>query len=488
MTKLEFARKVLRRLLGGRGTSAGAPHHLDFTITTPTGILLVGWALTETSQLTVDIKLSGDAGPALRASSMRYLRHDVARSFGKGNVDTVRYGFVVFFKISDPTAPPAEVQVALSGRRFSASTRVAVNVELTEDRRQQLADHWTHISGLVFQLAGTAAAASPAGEGGRDELEFIKSALMLLSPASPKLRQLMDQHFGPLIEAVWKSRPEMSREVVRRDFGIQCAQPRVSVVVPLYGRYDFVQHQLALFADDPDWRDVELIYVVDDPEIQELVVQRATHLHPVFGVAFSVIYCGQNLGFAGANNFGASLARGEFLILMNSDVMPIRSGWVSDFIRPFSEFADAGVLGCKLLYEDGSVQHAGMTMAPYPDWGGLPVNRHPGKGLPDDHSDESAPQVVNAVTAACLAIRRSLYQQLGGLDEAYIIGDFEDSDLCLRAAAQGLKTYVVPNVVLHHLERQSQSLVSSGSWKHKLTLYNCWRHARRHLRSDSTQA
>lgn len=486
---LLFMRKLLSRLASRLKRSLEQPHHLDFVFGASEGALFIGWALSPTSRLTVDVRVPGDASPARRATSIRYFRHDVSRQFGKGEVDMVRYGFVAFLRLPDAAELPPQVTIDLTGDGgYRVSTVAPLSADLTPERRQQLMEHWPHISGLVYQLAGAGAVTpSAGGPVARDELEFIKSALMLLSPSSPRLQQLMDQHFGPLIEGVWKSRPRQADAPLRKDFGLPPTHPRVSVLVPLYGRYDFVQHQLALFANDPTWRDIELIYIVDDPEIEDLVVQRAHHLYPVFGVSFSMVYCGQNQGFSGANNLGARMASGEFLILMNSDVMPAQPGWVQAFVEAFSALPDAGILGCKLLYEDGSLQHAGMSLEPHADWDGLPVNHHPGKGLPDSAAD-GEPFRATAVTAACMAIRRALYLQLGGLDEGYIIGDFEDSDLCLRAARQGINTYVVPTITLYHLERQSQSLVPPGGWKHKLTLFNCWRHARRHLGVEGTRA
>jgi GT2 family glycosyltransferase len=73
-------------------------------------------------------------------------------------------------------------------------------------------------------------------------------------------------------------------------------------------------------------------------------------------------------------------------------------------------------------------------------------------------------------------MNRQSYQSLGGLDESYILGDFEDSDLCMKARAEGMNIVLAEDVSLYHLERQSQSLVSARRWKSELTYYNCWYH------------
>ena len=73
----------------------------------------------------------------------------------------------------------------------------------------------------------------------------------------------------------------------------------------------------------------------------------------------------------------------------------------------------------------------------------------------------------------------AIYKELDGLDESYILGDFEDSDLCLKAIQAGYTNYIDSGINLYHLERQSQNLFEDKSWKFKLTIYNGMQHARR---------
>ena len=75
-------------------------------------------------------------------------------------------------------------------------------------------------------------------------------------------------------------------------------------------------------------------------------------------------------------------------------------------------------------------------------------------------------------TGACMFMDKSLYQEIGGFDPLYVLGDFEDSDLCLKVIDKGLKIYCSSTVRLYHLERLSQNLVDQGDWKFKLTLVN----------------
>src|SRR5262249_12963633 len=136
---------------------------------------------------------------------------------------------------------------------------------------------------------------------------------------------------------------------------------------------------------------------------------------------------------------------------------------------------------CRLLFEDGSIQHAGMSFRASTAVAGCWENDHPGKGLPAAFDPHPGIAAVPAVTAACLILDRALFRELGGMSEEYVIGDFEDSDLCLRVQEQGWNICYTPEIELFHLERQSMKLIGEGeaAWRQSLTLYNMWKHSRR---------
>jgi len=308
-------------------------------------------------------------------------------------------------------------------------------------------------------------------------LQAVRMVLSMLDPGRRDLRQIMNQHVGPAIGALWATRtpPVGSPALIR--VGRQPTDPKVSVIVPLFGRIDLADYQLALFADDPDFGEVELIYVVDDPRLVDEFRHQCAHLWGTHRVAFMYADPGGNLGFAGATNFGARIARAPYLLLLNSDVFPQRPGWLGTMLRTYQAHPDTGILGAKLLYEDGTVQHAGMTSRRNVHWQNLWINHHPYKGM--SPAGLSGTREVEAVSAACALIETALYRSLGGLSEDYIIGDFEDSDLCHRVRSTGCLNRVALDVTLYHLERQSQTLGGDGRWRTALTLYNCWLHDQR---------
>lgn len=308
-------------------------------------------------------------------------------------------------------------------------------------------------------------------------LQTVRALLTSFNVEHRALGALLDRQVGPAVQAAWARRRKPETPVTVQRFGEQPSSPQISVIVPLYGRSDFAEYQLALFADDPDFQELELIYFVDDPTIYDPFRLKCGDLQKIYGVPFTLMFAGSNLGFAGANNCAAELARGSHLLLMNSDVFPKVSGWAGAMLRVYGTLQHPGLLGVKLLYEDGSVQHAGMSFRQHAPWSDLWINYHPHKGL--SPLGLRGVREVDAVTAACVMIDRSVYLALGGLCEDYIIGDFEDSDLCLRAAAAGRRNRVALDIELYHLERQSQDRSGDSRWRTNLTVYNCWQHHKR---------
>ncbi len=306
-----------------------------------------------------------------------------------------------------------------------------------------------------------------------DPMTLIRAILSGFPESHRALRRLLDHHIGPAIGALWQASQRQPPEVTRLAFGPEPEAPRASLVVPIWGRWDFIEFQLAEFANDPAMRGQELIYVIDDPSIYDAIRVMAPDLFGCYQVPFTLLYAARNMGFGPASNLGAAAARGEFLLLLNSDVLPAEPGWLPALIAAHRAHA-AGAVGPRLLYEDGSLQHGGMRFLRLALWDGLWVNDHPLKGQPPPEETET--RACPALTGACLLLRAELFQALGGLSEDYIVGDFEDSDLCLRLLDAGYVNYYVPSVSLYHLERQSQAEGGASPWRGNLTLYNCWLH------------
>ena len=162
--------------------------------------------------------------------------------------------------------------------------------------------------------------------------------------------------------------------------------------------------------------------------------------------AIRVPYAGV-FDFARMNNAGAAAANGEILIFLNDDVEPISPDWL-DWLVMHAQRANVGVAGARLLYPSGAIQHAGLAIGVMKNgvghicrdtfgirhWHWLPFSRN-----------------VSAVTAACLAIRKEVFQELAGFDPAFPV-NYNDVDLCLRARQHGYQVMYEPAAVLRHYE------------------------------------
>lgn len=230
--------------------------------------------------------------------------------------------------------------------------------------------------------------------------------------------------------------------------------PAVSIVVPLYRNLRFLKHQYAAFARDPSVRDAaELIYVLDSPEQRAEVEHLLRGLQGLYRLPVTLVVQSGNFGYASACNAGAEVAQAPLLLMLNSDVVPAARGWLAPLRRAMADQPEAAALGPKLLFEDGSLQHAGLYFerGPGGDW----FNAHYYKGFPRRFPAAQRARRVPAVTGAALLVRSAAYAAVGGFSTDYVIGDYEDSDLCLRLRAAGWEIAYVPEAELYHFERQS---------------------------------
>ena len=262
-------------------------------------------------------------------------------------------------------------------------------------------------------------------------------------------------------------------EVVQ--IGAKVRQPAVSILVPLYRNLDFLRFQVAALAADPECRRAELIYVLDSPEQRAELEFLLRGLHCLHALSFTMAVMPGNRGFAAASNAAAALARAPLLLLLNSDVVPARPGWLAA-MRGALSMPGVGAAGPKLLFDDGSIQHAGLFFERDAD--GMWFNAHYHKGMPRHWPAAQRRRRVPGVTGAALLVRRALFEAAGGLSEDYIIGDFEDSDLCLRLQAAGAAIAYVPEAELFHFERRSIHL-HKGYSETLAALYNRRLHHRR---------
>ena len=160
----------------------------------------------------------------------------------------------------------------------------------------------------------------------------------------------------------------------------------------------------------------------------------------------------RNLGFAGGNNLGFAAAAGDYLLLLNNDTEVITAAWLEEMVM-YAQQKRVGCVGAKLLYPDDTIQHAGIGFG----IGGVAGHLH--KYFPaasDGYMGRlNYVQDVYGDTAACLLIRREIYDEMNGLDESYAVA-FNDVDFCVRVREAGYTNVFTPFAQLYHYESKSR--------------------------------
>ncbi len=220
-------------------------------------------------------------------------------------------------------------------------------------------------------------------------------------------------------------------------------QTRVcSIVMPVCNRGELTKDCLTALAALDGLPDYELI-VVDNGSTDGTADFLAQ-----LGGDVRIVTNGENVGFAKACNQGAALARGKYLVFLNNDTIP-QPGWLNALVMEAEGDASVGIVGSKLLYPDGTIQHAGVVrdcqhFFPY----------HIYKSFAGEHPAVNQRREFQIVTAACLLIRHSLFEEVGRFDEGYLNG-LEDADLCLKVRERGYQVVYQPRSVVVHLESQT---------------------------------
>jgi GT2 family glycosyltransferase len=245
-------------------------------------------------------------------------------------------------------------------------------------------------------------------------------------------------------------------------------EPLVSIIIPAYNNWQLTFRCLMSLLEHTSGVRYETI-VVDNASTDETAVA----LPRLEGLRAR--RNAENLGFATACNQGASMARGRYLLFLNNDI-EARANWLPPMLRMMEmevtqgtpprareSVPKMGIVGSRLLYPDGTLQHGGVAVS-YA--GPLPIN--PVHLAYRERPEASAkPLLLNVVTAACMLIRRDLFDEVGGFDESYRNG-FEDVDLCFKARERGWLVGYTPESTLIHHESKSKGRFAATRWNENL--------------------
>ena len=216
-------------------------------------------------------------------------------------------------------------------------------------------------------------------------------------------------------------------------------QPEISVIIPVYNQLHYTAHCLESLASVDTRAPFEII-VVDDCSTDDT----RAWLKRCTGV--KIVRNRRNQGFIGTCNRGAKAARGRWLVFLNNDTR-VTDGWLDALVQTFEQHPDAGIIGGRLVFGDGSLQEAGGIV--FRDASGWNF----GRGDDPDRPEYGFVSEADYVSGACLAIPRQLFNELGGFDRRYAPAYYEDTDLCFKVRHQrGLKVLYQPASTVIHFE------------------------------------
>lgn len=227
--------------------------------------------------------------------------------------------------------------------------------------------------------------------------------------------------------------------------------PKVSLVIPTRDRVDLLRMCVDSILERSTYPDYEIL-VVDNGSVEPETLE---YFARISGLAnLRVLSYPGEFNYSAINNFAVTQARGEVIGLVNNDIEVISADWMEEMVahamRP-----DVGAVGAMLYYPDDTIQHAGVLVG-LCGVAGHVGSRHP-RGSQGYFGRMLLVQELSAVTAACLLVRRSVYEEVGGLDERLRVA-FNDVDLCLRIREKGYRNLWTPFAELYHHESASRGL------------------------------
>jgi GT2 family glycosyltransferase len=223
--------------------------------------------------------------------------------------------------------------------------------------------------------------------------------------------------------------------------------PRVSIIVPLFNRVDLTARCLESISEhsEPGLYEVVLVDNGSTDGTAELLRCLEGNV--------KVVVNERNLGFATACNQGAEMAATDNLLFLNNDV-EAKPGWLAPLLALFDADPGVAAVGSRLLFPNGTIQHAGVALLHDPA-APVPLRAfHMHYGQAADFPDANTRSEVQVLTAACLLVRRGVFESVGGFDTHYWNG-CEDVDLCLKIGAKGWTLVYEPRSCLVHHESQS---------------------------------
>jgi GT2 family glycosyltransferase len=252
----------------------------------------------------------------------------------------------------------------------------------------------------------------------------------------------------------------------RVTFELPFVKPLVSIVIPTRNGADLLKRCVDSLLGKTLYKPFELIIVDNgstDPRALAL-------LHSYSQLPdIKVLRVDAPFNFSALNNEAVRHARGTLLCLLNNDMEITQPDWL-DVLCGYALLPESGAVGAALWYPDDRLQHGGVVLAGASVAGHMHHLMH--RGAPGYFGRAVLAQQVSAVTAACLLVKKSLYESVGGLDEAGLSVAYNDVDFCMKLGQAGYQNLYIPYAAMYHYESASRGRDASGERAQRLLREN----------------
>lgn len=233
--------------------------------------------------------------------------------------------------------------------------------------------------------------------------------------------------------------------------------PLISIVIANKDHRDDLKRCITSILEKSTYENIEII-VVENNSREKETFDYYEELQE--NEKIRVITFDGDFNYSAVNNLGVANAKGEYILLLNNDTQVITVNWLEELLM-YAQREDVGAVGAKLYYANKTIQHAGVVL-------GLGAHRTAGHSHYGQHRENLGymgrlcyAQNVSAVTGACLLVKKALFEEVGGLEEAFAIS-LNDVDFCLKLREKGYLNVFTPFAELYHFESISRGLDDNG--------------------------
>lgn len=228
-------------------------------------------------------------------------------------------------------------------------------------------------------------------------------------------------------------------------------KPLVSIIIPTKDHADILDNCLKSIYEKTTYKNFEII-LIDNNSTEKETFNLIKKYEKKSNFKSKRIECEFNYSYL--NNEAVKISKGDFIVLLNNDIELISGDWLEKMLG-YAQQPHIGAVGAKLIFEDNTIQHAGIIMGK----GGLAGHAHYGKdrNFISHQFELKIPYDYSACTAACLMVEKKKYKEVNGLEEKLKVA-FNDVDFNLKLLEKGYNNIFLPNVMLYHYESKSRGL------------------------------